>query len=118
MRSIPILFLLVACGPNGGDDGGDDATGTDPKLVAGGGVTGAPIDGQLHVHVIDAVTGMPITGAVVTAKGEQMTSAAGLATFTDASLSGPQTVSATASGYAAATWVGVGNVNITLPLQP
>lgn len=114
MRSI--LFLLVFVGCGGGADDDDGGNPEDPKLVSGGGVTGPTIDGRVHVHVIAADTGSPLSGATVHIGADARTDSTGLATFPD--VSGPQTISAAASGYAAATWIGVAGTNVTIPLQP
>lgn len=115
MRNLVVIVILAACG---GSSGGDDAPDhVDPKLIAGGGVADGPLGGTLHVHVVEVDSATPIAGATVTV-GEMtlQTDAAGLATFTAGSE--PVTVTATASGKAAATWVGVDGGNVTLPLEP
>ncbi len=143
MRSMKCVLtvaaiMLAACGTGAvGDDDGDGGSGIDgggtsfdaanpgdPVLVAGGGVAPGAIDGTIHVHVIDAKTGAAISGANVrvgaadaSAPLEATTSGSGLHTFDDASLSGAQTVTAVANGYAAATWIGVAGLNVTIPLK-
>ncbi len=132
-----VLSLALAPGCSGDPDdngagGVDDAGDTPPmpndvtpKLIAGGGVDDAPVGGELNVHVIDARTGVAIAGAAVRVGGASATapitgttSAAGLVELTDAALSGKQTVTASAAGYAPATWIGVNGANVTLPLAP
>jgi hypothetical protein len=130
MRRLPgvLLVLLAACGGSSGG-GDDDAPGIDaapgdrhevnPELIPGGGVADAPIGEVLHVYVVDEHSGAPMSGATVQVGAlSATTDAGGLASFDDAGLIGPQTVSATASGHAAATWVGVRGANVTIPLRP
>jgi len=110
-----LLAVVAACGGSNGG-GGDDGGGVTPKLIAGGGVADAPIAGTMHVHVVEVDTATPIAGASVLVGGTTVkTNAAGLATF---SVTGDQTVTATASGHAATTWIGVAGANVTLPLDP
>jgi len=94
-----------------------------PSLVPGGGVTDRFIRGVLHVHVIDEQTETPVAGALVqlgggaaTSEPSATTDASGRVTFQGIGIDGPQTVTATAVGYAATTWIGVDGVNVTLPL--
>jgi hypothetical protein len=104
---------LAACGDDGG---GDDDGGVEPKLIMGGGVADGPIAGVLHVHVVEQETNRPIMGATVTTpSGIGLTDASGRVTVNG--VTGPQTVSASANGRAAATWFGVAGANVTLPLQ-
>jgi hypothetical protein len=112
------VAALAACGGGGDDDVGDDAPG-DPVLVVGGGVTGGAIAGRLNVFVIDEAVGAGISGATVQVGDgpTATTDADGLAVFADAALSGPQTVTATASGHVAGTWVGVAGSSVTIPLE-
>jgi Carboxypeptidase regulatory-like domain len=123
------LAALAACGPGGDGGGGDggpggpDAAPGTPVLVAGGGVTGGAIDGSVAVYVIDDAGGAPIAGAQVRIGAadaasplEATTDGDGLARFSDPGLTGPQTVTATASGHAATTWIGVAGASATLPL--
>ena len=122
ISALVICAALAACGGGGDDDDGDDGDDgtTDPVLVDGGGVTGAPIDGTLNVFVVAQGTGARISGATVQVGDgpTATTDADGLAVFTDAAISGPQTVTATASGRVAATWIGVGASSATIPLEP
>lgn len=117
MRSLVRLVLISCLGACGGQ--ADDAPpgGADPRLIPGGGVADAPIDGLLHVHVVEPDSDRPIAGATVTiASGTAKTDATGLATFQF--VDGPQTITASAPNRAAATWVGVTGANVTVPLQP
>jgi hypothetical protein len=109
------LVLVAACG-------GSSTNNPDPRLIAGGGAADGAIKGALHVYVIDVITGAAITGASVRVETATplvtTTDSTGLATFEDGSLKGPQTVTATATGYAAATWIGADAANLTMPLEP
>ena len=122
MRATLALALLVAaCGGGGGgvDDTGDDGGDVDPVLIPGGGVTSGSIDGEVNVHVVEVGTATPIPQASVRVGAlEALTNAEGLAVISDPSLVGPQTVTATATGHAAATWIGVAGANVTIPLEP
>ncbi|MBI5478876.1 MAG: hypothetical protein HY906_08475 [Deltaproteobacteria bacterium] len=111
------LPLVAACG-------GESVNNPDPRLIAGGGAGDGAIKGALHVYVIDGMSGAPITGAAVrvgdsadTAPLTGTTDSAGLASFKDGQLKGPQTVTATAATYAASTWVGANAANLTIPLE-
>jgi hypothetical protein len=113
MKTAILIVVLAAC--TGGDDEGP--TNVDPKLISGGGVGDGPLNGTLHVHVVEVDSATPIAGATVTVGDTTVTTdAAGLATFTG--VTDPQTVSATAAGHAATTWIGVDGGNVTLPLDP
>jgi len=124
MKLVSILCVLGACGGGGsagGDGGGDDDGGGNnqtPMLIAGGGVADSPIAGKLFVYVVENNSSTPIAGASVRIETATpmtaTTDATGLATFSG--VSGKQTITATASGYAAATWIGVAGANATLPL--
>ncbi|MEZ4402985.1 MAG: hypothetical protein R3B06_23385 [Kofleriaceae bacterium] len=121
-------LLVAACGPSGtGDDDLIDAPPSDgvqpPILVPGGGVTSAPLAGALNVYVIEPGGVTPIAGAQVHLGGagdalqqDATTDATGLASFRDAGLTGGLTVTATAAGRTAATWIGVTGGNVTIPL--
>jgi hypothetical protein len=115
------LVLVAACGGGGGGGGGNSP---DPRLIAGGGAGDGAIDGTLHVHVVDGVTGQPVVGASVrvgdsaaTSPLQSTTDATGLASFKDGALKGKQMVTVTAATYAAATWVGANAANLTIPLE-
>jgi hypothetical protein len=72
------------------------------------------------VFVIAQGTGAPVSGATVQVGDgpTATTDADGLAVFTDGAITGPQTVTATAAGRVAATWIGVGASSATIPLEP
>ncbi len=130
------MVAAVAIGCGGGDDTGDGDGGggadgppgvndVEPSLIAGGGVSSGAIGGEVNVYVIDAETEQPIAGATVRVGAADAaspltgtTDSTGLLVLSDSSLSGPQTISAVASGHAAATWIGANGANVTLPLQP
>jgi hypothetical protein len=110
------LALVSACG-------GSSKHNPDPRLIAGGGAGDGAIKGVLHVYVIDGLTSAPIVGATVQVEnaGSPLTAttdATGLATIEEGKLKGAQTVTATATSYAAATWVGADAANLTIPLEP
>jgi hypothetical protein len=118
MKRLIVLLLCVGCGGGGGggDDGDDDGGG---PAIAGGGVTGAPIDGALDVYVVEPGGEVPIAGAEVHVGAlSAVADADGHVAFADASLTGAQTVTATAAGRTAATWFGVDGASVTLPLAP
>ena len=124
--TLAFVLIATACGgssPGTGGDGGpaDGAPGS-PMLISGGGVANGPIAGTLHVFVVEHDSATPIAGAHVqlgdggTFTGT--TDSTGLVTFHDASLTGAQIVTATASGHAAATWFGANGSDVTIPLTP
>ncbi|MBL8621235.1 MAG: hypothetical protein JNK64_08030 [Myxococcales bacterium] len=123
------LCAVPACGPSGGSDDAIDAPASDgvlpPIRIPGGGVTSAPIDGVVNVYVVEPGTATPIAGAAVHLGGaggalqlDATTDPDGLAVFRDAGIAGAQTITATASGRTAATWIGVAGGNVTIPLAP
>jgi hypothetical protein len=121
MKTIITMLAVAAFGCGGDGGGGDDAGGGgDPRLIAGGGVADGPIAGTLHVHVVEIDSSTPISGATVRIEAATpltgTTAASGLTTFSD--VDGPQTVTVTAPGHAAATWIGVAGTNVTIPLEP
>lgn len=138
MKTTLWMVAAVAIGCGGGDDTGDDdgdggggadgpsgVNDVEPSLIAGGGVSSGAIAGEVNVYVIDAETEQPIAGASVRVGAASdanpltgSTDAAGLLVLSDDSLAGPQTITAVASGHAAATWFGANGANVTIPLQP
>ncbi len=116
-----VTVFTVACGGGSGQSGGPDAgvVGPEPgQPTPGGGVTGDPIAGAITVFVVDEADA-PIAGASVQVGPLQgTTDADGRARFEDAGLSGPQSVTASATGRAAATWIGVAAGEVTLVLLP
>lgn len=118
-----VTAVTVGCGPSGGQSGAPDGGGDGGGPVAGqptpgGGVTGGAIDGALTVFAIDEADAA-VAGAAVQVGGLQSTTDAdGRARFEDSTLSGPQTVTASAAGRAAATWIGVAADEVTLVLSP
>jgi len=119
------LAVAAACGGTGitnGGDGGADVDGAganaEPMLIPGGGVRSGAIDGVLHVHAIDVADDAPLAGATVYVGAPQgSTDSSGLISFQDGSLSGAQTITVTAGGYATATWIGANGTNVTVPLS-
>jgi hypothetical protein len=106
---------------------GDVSKPPGPRLISGGGVGDGKIDGTLNVYVTDEDTRAPIQGASVRvgasadpAPCEALTDSTGLALFSGSncpSLKGPVTLTASASGYAPSTWVGVNGVNLTMQVR-
>mgnify|MGYP001252286962 CR=1 FL=1 len=125
-RTLPLLFALAACGSDDGSnviDGPPSDGVLPPILVAGGGVAPTPIDGAINVYVIDASLGVPLAGIAVHLGGaggaiqlDATTDPTGLAVLRDPGLTGPQTITASAPGRTAVTWVGVAGANVTIPL--
>jgi hypothetical protein len=113
-------MVMAACALLGACGGSSDV---EPMFIPGGGTGSGSIDGKLFVHVIDEVTGEPLTGATVrlgdgsvTNPTIGMTDAMGLASFEE--VSGKQTVTVTAAGHRAGTLIGLDAANATLPLAP
>src|SRR5262249_22551653 len=103
-----LVVFLVACGGSnmmGGDHMGGSSV--PRKLIATGGVSDAPLGGELHVYVVEQSSSTPIANAAVRVETSTpltgMTDATGLASFTDGGLTNKVTVTATAPGHAAAT---------------
>jgi hypothetical protein len=116
------LCLLLALG---GAGCGDDVNAPAGRVIARGGVGDGAIKGALNVVVIDSNSGRGIAGAQVrvgsaaeAAPLEGATDSGGFTAFRNSKLSGAQTVTATAAGYTAATWIGVNGANVTIPLTP
>ena len=120
MRSARTLLLgalvLGACGDGGGST-------VDPVLIPGGGASSGPIDGVLHVYVIDKYSDTPVVGASVRVETADpaapvvvTTDATGLASFPD--VQGPQTVTITAAGYRTSTAIGLDAANFTSEIEP
>jgi len=96
-------------------------------LVPGGGVGGGRISGYLNVYVTDDDTRLPIMGASVRVGTsadpmpcQALTDSTGLVEFNPQScpsLSGPATVTASQSGYAPSTLIGVDGANLTLSIR-
>ena len=110
MRSLSFVLpalLLAACG---GDDGP-----AEPALVPGGGVRDPGIDGAVNVFVIDEDSDQAIANATIRiGEVEGTTDTSGLFVFDG--VTGKQTITARAAGYAPAMWVGVDGANVTIPL--
>lgn len=121
MPRLRAMFLAVVVGACGGDGGGNDVA--NPTLIPGGGVGEGAIDGEVNVFAVDNDTGEPIAGASVRVGEPEeaspktgVTDGSGLVTFTG--VGGPQTITVTADGYAAATWFGANGAVVTIPLTP
>jgi hypothetical protein len=119
--SVVVLALLGAgCGSVSDDR-------PTPMLVPGGGVGGGKISGTLNVYVTDDDTRAPIMGASVRVGPsadpmpcQALTDSTGLAVFNPQScpsLSGPTTVTASDSGYAPSTLIGVDGANLTVAIR-
>jgi hypothetical protein len=100
----------------------------EPRLIAGGGVGDVPVAGGVNVYVIDDDTKKPVSGAAVRVGGSsdpmacaQTTDSTGLAIFTSMTCmlvtSGKQSLTASASGYAPSTWIGVDGANVTIAIR-
>jgi hypothetical protein len=98
-----------------------------PRLIEGGGVGDGKISSVLNVYVIDEDSGGVMSSASVRV-GESssptpctvVTDSTGLAKFDTTacpSLKGPATITASITGYAPATWIGVNAANVTIPLR-
>jgi hypothetical protein len=126
LRLRPSLLLaacaLTACGNT--SVSGPPA----PRLIEGGGVGDGPIVGGVNVYVIDDDTKKPVSGAAVRIGGSsdpmacsQTTDSTGLALFTSATCalvaSGKQSITASASGHAPSTWIGVDGANVTIAIR-
>jgi hypothetical protein len=107
---------------------GDVSKPAGPRVIEGGGIGDGKITNTLFVHVMDEDSRQPVSSASVrvgsasaTAPCELLTDSTGLATF-DATncpmLKGPVTLTASASGYAPATWIGANGTNLTVPVRP
>jgi hypothetical protein len=100
-----------------------------PRLIEGGGTGDERLEGQLHVHVIDARTGVALEGTVVEITGPSdlveitgpsdlvaTTDGQGLATFEHGSLRENVTVEVRSEGRVPLSWFGLGSANLTVPL--
>jgi hypothetical protein len=116
-----LLFLaLASCGGAAGTPPG-------PHLVPGGFIGDGSINGTLNVYVTDDDTRAPISAASVRVGASAdpaactgVTDSTGLVVFEKSScsgLSGKQTLTASAVGYAPTTWIGANGVNITMTIR-
>src|SRR5688572_18884935 len=100
-----LLVLVAACGGGG----------TDPRVIAGGGIGDGDIDGKVFVHVIDSADDSPLANATVAIGNEQlMTDAKGFVEFED--VEGAQTIAVKLQGYRSTVWDGANGKNVTIPL--
>jgi hypothetical protein len=102
-----VLVLAAACGG-----------GVDPEMIPGGGISDPGIDGDLYVYVIDDKTDEPLADAEIWIGDDQSGQTDGEGLFAASDVDGPVTITALASGYTSATWVGVDGANVTMPLSP
>ncbi|HEY3353736.1 MAG TPA: carboxypeptidase-like regulatory domain-containing protein [Polyangia bacterium] len=124
MALVAAALAAVALGGSACGDDGNQIKAPAARTIARGGVGDGAVKGAINVTVIDAASQDPIPAASVrlgapssAAPLTGLTDGTGLVTFLDATLSGAQTVTVTASGYAAATWIGVNGGNVTIPLS-
>jgi len=117
---LSLLGAAVGCGGGGGSP-------PVPHLVPGGGIGDGNISGLLNVYVTDDDTRAPVASAAVRvgasadpAPCTATTDSTGLAVFNSmscASLHGKQTLTASATGYAPTTWIGVNGTNVTMTVR-
>lgn len=105
MRLLTLIVLVSACGGGG----------TDPRLIAGGGIADGDIDGKVFVHIIDDSNDAPLANAGVQI-GSQMeiTDSKGFVEFGD--VDGPQTIAVKLQGYRPTVWAFANGKNVTIPL--
>lgn len=129
---IPAALLIAGCWgevvdiyPDGGwytTDTGDPPA--DPEMVDGGGTACGPVDGLIHVYVMDEVSREPISGARIKATfsdGSQVTGETGedgLATLESAQDQGPVDVEILADGHVAQSVIGLDSTCLTMPVRP
>jgi hypothetical protein len=137
MRTVRWMLAFVASAGCGFDvpdpgvgpdvDGGVDADPTvdaflhevPPRLLAGGGISDAPIGGMVNVYVVNALTRQPLEGAQVDVGAVTgTTDATGLFVARAESLQGKQTVVATKAGFRSEVWVGAQGANVTMFVRP
>src|SRR5262245_53263920 len=125
-------------GTGGGGGGAGSGGAAAPRLIPGGGVGDGPINGALNVYVIDEDTRNLLSSAAVRVGAaaelepcQALTDSTGLARFSSSGqspdggtggagcklLTGPVTVTVSASGHAPATWIGVNGANLTIQLR-
>jgi len=120
LLAVAAVLLVVGCGGVSGPP--------KPRLIPGGGVGDGPIDGTLYVHVTDEETRDVLSSASVRVGDASdptpctvLTDSTGLAKFEPdgcPGLKGRVTLTVSATGHAAATWIGINAANITMPLKP
>jgi hypothetical protein len=121
--SLVALAGAIAAAGCGGSGGGPAA----PHLVPGGFIGDGSINGLLNVYVTDDDTRAPVSAASVRVGASAdpaactgVTDSTGLVVFEKSScagLSGKQTVTASAVGYAPTTWIGANGANITMTIR-
>jgi hypothetical protein len=120
LLALSTLATLTACG--GGGSGPPM-----PRFIEGGGLGDGPLSGGLNVYVTDEETRAPVSGATVRVGASSDPAACtatsdstGLAIFeakTCTLLHGKQSITASAAGYAPATWIGVDAGNVTMAIR-
>jgi len=123
-RQLPLSWSVVAILALGcGGVSGPPA----PHIIRGGGVADGKISGNLNVYVTDEETRNVISSASVRVGASSdpdacvlLTDSTGLAKFEPMgcpSLTGPVTVTVSATGYGPVTWIGVNGANLTIPIR-
>jgi len=115
--SVPLMVI--------GEDGGALGPATflyfDPRL-AGGGVWGGPIRGDLNVTVLNGSNGARLPGALALlgpdGQGAGVTDDRGQVTLSFPDLRGPQVLTVAKEGFTAATYAGFDGRNATLYISP
>ncbi len=128
--SFLVLPLVGVFAAGCGDDSstlplGPSINDAEPSIIAGGGVGSGAINGKINVYAFDTYTKEAISNADVRigeAEDEAplvgKTDTTGLFTIKDAKLKGATSVTVTANGHIAASWVGVNGANVTIPMDP
>ncbi len=98
-----------------------------PRFIEGGGLADGPFTGALNLYVADDETRAPISGAAVRVGGSAdptacaaTTDSTGLAIFDGKTCTlrpGKQSITASASGYAPSTWIGIDAGNVTMSIR-
>jgi hypothetical protein len=115
------LVALMAAIGGGCGSVSDGSNHPAPMLVEGGAIGGGHISGYMNVYVTDGDSNAVLTGATVQVGScSATTDATGLAKLDPTgcpSLTGPVTLTASASGYAPSMAIGVNGANVTMTLQ-
>lgn len=115
--SVPLMVI----GKGGGALGPASFLYFDPRL-AGGGVWGGPIRGDLNVTVLNGATGARLPGALAIlgadGPGAGITDDRGQVTLSFPDLRGPQVLTVAKAGFSAATYAGFDGRNATLYVSP
>ncbi|HOU54370.1 MAG TPA: IPT/TIG domain-containing protein [Myxococcota bacterium] len=112
---------LMVLGKGGGALGPASFLYFDPRL-AGGGVWGGPIRGDLNVTVLNGANGARLPGALALlgaeGRGVGVTDDRGQVTLSSPDLRGPQVLTVAKAGFSAATYAGFDGRNATLYVSP